>query len=154
VEGSVPPPPPMFSHALLEILVAFSVDPVLAGHVFDPSNCLCYVDLISLGVKSWNYSKTRNASLQMATCARFRPYFEVIVGILRSFIIHNAEDRFGKKLLDKLWSYQVKTLLFQVLLYTVLTWAVRQQALFTLLLYSSCSWCYCRLLVRLMGNAD
>jgi hypothetical protein len=54
--GFVPPPPPprppTFSHALLEILVAFSVDPVLAGHVFDPSNCLCYVDLISLGVKS------------------------------------------------------------------------------------------------------
>ena len=69
--------------------------------IWSPQLCW-HVDLISLGVGNLNYSKTRDGSLEMATCARFRPYFELIVGILRSFIIHIAEDRFGKELLDEL----------------------------------------------------
>jgi len=59
--------------------------PILASRVFGRSSCVCYVDLISLGVWSLNYSKTRDCSLEMATCARFRPYFEVIVGIFAKF---------------------------------------------------------------------
>lgn len=70
------------------------MDPILAGPVFGRSNFFCYVDLINLGARSLNYSKTRDGNLEMgATCARFRSYcFEVIVAILKSFIIHNADS--------------------------------------------------------------